>query len=91
MAAWVARAVVPLREPPVALAVALAAALAAAWAAAWVAAVGVTSAAGAVALAALAALHAPQSEVSIPKLLGCTSPMCSPPELIKIWILKFRI
>ena len=66
-------------------------ALAVALAAAWVAAVGVTSAAGAVALAALAALHAPQSEVSIPKLLGCTSPMCSPPELINIWILKFRI
>ena len=52
MAAWVAGAVVPLREPPVALAVA--------WAAAWVAAVGVTSAARAVALdAALAALRAP--------------------------------
>lgn len=58
MAAYVARAVVPLREPPGALAVALAVALAAAWAAAWVAAVGVTSAAWAVALAALAALHA---------------------------------
>lgn len=58
MAAYVARAVVPLRELPGALAGALAVALAAAWAAAWVAAVGVTSAAWAVALAALAALHA---------------------------------